>query len=296
MTILITAIFRLFVLLTVLFVAFWQGTCSGSTDNSIKNANITTTSANTAAPVAEKTSSGMKLFVPSFFNSGDYTSDGNGKWNKLIALLNAGDVMIINPDSGPAGAPEDGFKKAFAEATGKGIIVLGYVHTRKDKTHKRVEKEIYDDIDKYKVFYGIVNIFFDQFTEEDTGHQQTVEFYTRLCDYVRNDGGISTLNPGMMVNEDYAKITGNIKIVVFESPNKEYQTYDMAHWEWSLKPEYHDKIVHLILGTDPKDWKAVVAKARSANAGYVYVTELIEPGVWDNLASYWPEEIVEVRK
>lgn len=276
------------------FVLLLQSFCDSKAD--LSNKQVESNIVNTNSDNAKALTNPMRLFVPSYFNSGDFTGDGKGEWNRLINSLQAGDVMMINPNSGPGKNPEVGFKNAIAAARAKNIIVLGYVYTlKKGNDVPRSVEEIKSDIAKYDSFYEIKDIFFDEFVDTPDVPESTFPFYTEICKYVHANGGRTALNPGAVAKEPFANITD--WIVVFESPYDEYKNYDMTHWDWSLKPKYQDKIVHLILGAKRGFMPSVVKKARDANAAYLYVTDFnVGEGEWDKVATYWDAELFEIRK
>lgn len=285
---------RIWAIVFFAFITMLQNKChEDKTKTALKSGGNSVTNTNNSR---KPFTGSIKLFVPSYFNSGDFTADGKGEWNRLIYSLKADDVMIVNPIDGPGAKPENGFTKAIAAARAKNIVVLGYVYTlQKGKDVPRSVEEIKSDIGKYDSFYEIKDIFFDEFVDTPDVPASTLPFYTEICKFVHDNGGRTTLNPGAVVKEPFAKITD--WIVVFESPYDEYKKYDTAHWDWSLKPEHHYKIVHLILGAKKEFMPSVVKKARDANTAYVYVTNYnVGDGEWGKLATYWDDEIVEVRK
>ena len=303
----------MFAVLAIGFAAFMQSSCPGTkTANNSTVASTTPALANANTLTAPTAKSGMKLFVPSYFSENQFSGNNGGNggdWDKLISALKPGDVLIINPNSGPTYDPKDevknkagqaAFKKIVIAAKSKykdqpeGIVILGYVHTLDGKNNVRPVDEITKEIDIYQKVFELKDIFFDEFTDTPNTPNSTFPYYSEICKYVKTNGGRTTLNPGAVAKEPFAKITD--WIVVFESPFDSYKQYLTDHWEWSLKPEYHDKIVHLILGTDEKYWKPVIKRARDANSAYAYVTDFSGGKEWDKLASYWDEEVVEIRK
>jgi hypothetical protein len=248
--------------------------------------------------ISKNNTASIKLFVPSYFNSNQLKSDNKGEWNKLLDDAKAGDVIILNPNSGPGDSIEDGFKKVVERAEAKGIVMLGYIYTIHDRgkstQKKRDTKEIEADFAKYQSFYGIKDIFFDELEIQPEGLEPTIAFYTQICQLVHTKGGTTTLNPGTVVDEAFAKITD--RIVVFESTYKSYKEKKKADFGWSLKDEYKGKIVHLVYDTDDKSYADAIAKAKELKVSWLYVTSYTDPEPWSKLPSYWKSEIEQIRK
>ncbi len=288
-----------FALIRNTFIVFWglalfvQSSCNNANSKSFAS-DISKNSSSISVTNSKNNNDNSQnlkrhLFVPAYFNASD-----TKLWNDLLQNLNEGDYIIFNPNNGPANSVDSEFKKIVANASKKGIIVLGYVWTLNKDNSKRDKTSIESDIEKYQSFYDIKDIFFDEFNVAPDTLEQTLDYYTKLCDFVHERGGRTTLNPGAVINESFAKITD--KIVVFEDTYASYKKKKTEEFGWSLQPEYSEKIVHLIHTNKKSDFTKAINKSKGLKVNYVYFTNDREPNPWDTLPPYWIKEIEEVRK
>ncbi len=246
----------------------------------------------------------ISLLVPAYANP--CCGGGPTMWNNLITAATNPDLevgLILNPASGPGTATDPNFVDAsgngplvdFRNAGGK---VYGYVPTQYSS---RPQADVLADVDKYydTLYSGLVDgIFFDEMSNNlaHTGYYQT------LRDYVHNKttGSLVIGNPGTgFVNNPSGQTTYVIDdyvqsadvLMTFESDANAYlNSYVPPSWVGNYPANRFAHVVHT-LGT----WDAnFVDLATARNAGYVYFTDDQMPNPYDQLASFWDQEVTDL--
>ncbi|KAF9874930.1 spherulin 4-like cell surface [Colletotrichum karsti] len=146
--------------------------------------------------------------------------DGTADWNAAIAAIDAHPDLtfnvIINPNSGPPFASEEGIKKDWAKWIGQingrpNAVTLGYISTLGTvQPQPRDIAIVNQGIDTYSSWttaedwdgvvrdISISGIFFD---EVNTAPAH-VQYYTQVSNYAKSKTGFVVLNPGVPVNTD----------------------------------------------------------------------------------------------
>lgn len=155
--------------------------------------------------------------------------------------------------------------------------------------------QIRHDIDDWYATYGqhgINGIFLDQTILLCGPDDEYVTLYAAIRDYIRAKQAEAyiVINPGALAERCYEDVADTM--VSFEG---NFGTY-LAHTspDWQRNHPNPRKFWHLIhdVPTDD-DMKAVVARSKVNNAGFVYTTELrMDPYPWAGLASYWDAQLV----
>jgi hypothetical protein len=196
------------------------------------------------------------------------------KWDGFLAEKPA--LTQINPASGPGTAVSAAYVAQVALCRAARVPVLGYVHT---KYSLRPIAEVKADIDKYSLWYGVVDIFIDT-TSNKLEHLQ---YYVELCDYVHSKGGRVALNPGTKTIEQHAQIAD--WVMVCETDLATFKLQVRPSWE--AKPEYAGKLWTVVHSCPAADMPYVVAEAKRRHAGLVYVTDDLMANPYDKLPTYW---------
>ena len=119
-------------------------------------------------------------------------------------------LIIINPASGPGAAPDPGYRRAIAAAQAAGSKVLGYVPTT---WGARPLSAAEADTDRYRAWYGVDGIFFDEAAHEAA----TLDHYRALAGHARAAGArVVVLNPGVVPARGYFDVAD--VVVTFEGP------------------------------------------------------------------------------
>src|SRR5271157_1383013 len=218
----------------------------------------------------------QKMSIPAYFNL-------DSLWDQAIVGAPTVGIMIMNPHNGPGAMPSHEYLTAISKAKSAGIRVLGYVHTRYGT---RSQTDVKSDIDKYKAWYNISDIFLD----EASGQTADLSYYQHLADYIHTTAGaIVMLNFGIYPDESYMNI-GDIANV-FENTYSAYPTAQIPSWAFKYPPT---KFSHLIYGADRSAMTHVLALAQQRNVGYIYVTDGVLPNPWNTLPSYWSSETIQL--
>lgn len=141
-------------------------------------------------------------------------------------------------------------------------------------------------IDGWKTFYGINDIFFDQ-TPSDAGN---LAYMKTVSDYVRSTspGSQCMFNAGTTVDEGYAALSDII--CTFEGPKTSYDSYVPSAWNSKYEP---GKFCHLVYNVaDEATMETVVDKAISLGVGYPYA---VDTSVWFAQSTFFDAEIAYLR-
>lgn len=188
--------------------------------------------------------------------------------------------IIITPGfpGGPGTFVDTNYVAVIAQAQAAGIRIYGYVDTNYAAVPQGT---VQADIDTWKTFYGINDIFFDR-TSSGAGD---LAYYTAITNYVRSAhfGAQIILNPGTTVDQGYVPLAD--VICVFEGPMSSYNIYVPDSWN-RLYPE---KFLHLVYNVPTElDMLSTLDKAKGFAARHVYITDFI---VWYGLPAFFSSEV-----
>ena len=117
------------------------------------------------------------LYVPLF------TYPTSSMWSTLISTKNNHPnlpiIVTVNPSSGVGSSQDSNFVTGINNLKSAGITVLGYVYT---DYGQRSASVIQDEISKYKSWYGVNGIFFDEMSV--TAGKES--YYSSLNSYVKS--------------------------------------------------------------------------------------------------------------
>jgi hypothetical protein len=240
----------------------------------------------------------------------DPTTDG-ADWDRLIGST-AGKVgiAVANVSSGPGDGPDPAWTSVIRREHVTGTKVLGYVdtgyfgttglRTRSGSTSEADwTSQIEQDVNAWFAFYGsgIDGIFFDEGQDAcgpTSGSNAWVDLYGRINAYVKanHPGAMTAINAGRAVPRCYEN-TEDV-LVTFEGS---YDTYVNHYTPLSWNPVDPSKIWHLIYDASTEaDMEKAISLSKSRKAGYVYVTNDVQPDPYDTLPSlsYWAHEVGRV--
>ncbi|MEU4515320.1 spherulation-specific family 4 protein [Nonomuraea wenchangensis] len=268
---------------------------------------LVTTPAHAADAVLDQ-----QVAVPAYFLPSGGTA---GLWTQMNTTAGKPGVLVANVANGPDNEAKPAYTSALAAAHAAGIKVIGYVDTGYFGTTGLGTRlgsasaddwraQIQSDINKWYQFYGasIDGIFFDQAQNAcgpTAGSQTYADLYREATAYVKkyHPGATTIANPGIAPAACYQD-TADI-LVTFEGP---YSAYDVATrpapyqpqaWEAAYDPQ---RIWHLVYDVpDATALAKVIARSKSNNAGYVYVTDDVLPNPWDKLPSYMQEQVTAAK-
>lgn len=212
----------------------------------------------------------QRILLPGYFYPGPL-------WRQAASAR--GTWMIINPASGSGTAISQDYVKNVASIQSAGLKAIGYVSTR---YASRPIEEVKTDIENYYTWYGVSGIFLDEMPTDAA----QLAYYQNIVKSIRlHAGSVVVLNPGTVPDQRYVDLGDTT--VVFEGTYAEYNRASFPAWMSTYQPT---KFAHLVYGTGSKYLSATMRRARSLNAGFVYVTNDTLPNPWDTLPPYWTTE------
>jgi hypothetical protein len=226
----------------------------------------------------------MRLLVPAYFYP---AGKGEKEWERLLAAPGeAGVVAIVNPASGPGRQVDANYTKVLEQAKKSKVTLIGYVSTRYGK---RKTEEVQADVDQWVRFYpGIQGIFFD---EQASGTEQ-LEQLASLYEHVRKTHKLTLVvtNPGTVCDEKYLIRPASDVACLYEG-HEHWDRFTPPAWTKDLKP---DRIAALAYQVSAADMPKVLRQAHDRHLGWIYVTDDKRNNPWDQLPSYWEEEVKEL--
>ncbi len=207
--------------------------------------------------------------------------DGPGPaWDTAVAAAPRLRYLVLNPDSGPGSAPDPFHVDRAVRASAAGVCVMGYVHTG---WGARDAAAVRRDIGRFREWYGVTSTFLD----EAATTADCAGWYGDLAAEARvTADDVVALNHGTFPAEAYAGVAD--LLVVFEGPWSAYRTLEVPPWVLDVPAS---ALWHLVHTTPGRALAAAVGRARSLNAGVVYVTDHGMPNPWDRLPTYWEREL-----
>jgi len=233
-----------------------------------------------AQPAAAGT---LQALVPAYF----YPT-GNPYWGELdTAASQISVTAIMNPNSGPGPSVNSDYVTAVNSLQAAGGRVLGYVYT---DYGNRSEADVKADINAYINFYHINGIFFDQQSTDPT----KVSYYADLYNYVKSQNPAYQViaNPGTNTDQAYLSTPTADSLVTFENMASLYGSDSPPSWTSSYSPNHFANIIY----DEPTatGMFADLQMAQQRNVGDVYVTDATLPNPYDQLPSYWNQEVAAI--
>jgi hypothetical protein len=232
------------------------------------------------------------LLVPAYFYPGTGGPGGTGDGWAAMATA-AGQVpltAILNPNSGPGPSADPNYVNAITNLENHGGKVVAYVPTL---FGGRLLTSVESDINKYISEYGsqIDGFFIDQMSVT-TG---TLSYYQSLDSFIK---GLSASyqvigNPGqpfLSSGVTAAQYLSTADVLnIFEGDNTAFAAYPSGQtWYQSFASSRFSNIIFNVPGSS---LLADINRAESLNAGSVYITDQTLPNPYDQLPSYWDQEV-----
>lgn len=220
----------------------------------------------------------MRLLVPAYIYPG---APPRTEWSLWIGAARTFGWIIANPGSpgGPGTFTDSNYAAVIAAAQAQGIGIFGYVDTGYGAV---AIGTVTSQVDDWKTFYGINDIFFDQVSSNPAD----LAYYTTATNYVRSThvGAKTMLNPGTTTDEGYFALADIL--CVFEGTKASYDSYLPSAWNAHYNADHFCHLIHT--AADEAAMRSVVSKARSLNAGYIYVTD---PSSWFAMPPFFAAEV-----
>ena len=240
--------------------------------------------------VPPATAGSVGALVPAYFYPGTGGPGGVGDgWAAMAAAAATIPVTaIFNPDSGPLpGPPDPNYVNALTNLENAGGKVVAYVYTDYGNISLAT---VEGQISTYITQYGrLINGFF---TDGMSTDPSVVPYYQALYSFVK---GLSSSydvigNPGTATNPSYLAAsppTANT-FLTYEGSAADYTSANTSMGASSL---YANTIYDQLT---VEGMQADVAFAAQHNVGYVYVTDQTLPNPYDQLPSYWDQEVAAI--
>lgn len=228
----------------------------------------------------------MRLLVPAYFYP---AGKGAKEWERLlVAPEEAGVVAIVNPASGPGRRVDANYTNVSEQAKKSKVTLIGYVST---SYGKRKTEEVKADVDQWVRFYpGIQGIFFD---EQASGTEQ-LEQLAALYEHVQKTHKLPLVvtNPGTICDEKYLTRPASDVACLYEG-HEHWDRFTPPAWTKELKP---DRIAALAYQVPAADMPKYLRQAQDRRLGWIYITDDKGTNPWDQLPTYWEEEVKELVK
>lgn len=220
----------------------------------------------------------QRMAIPSYFGPGSL-------WTKLGAAAPRVGMAIINPNSGPGDTVQAGYVAQVRATQARGVTVLGYVHT---SYGKRPLSEIQSEIERFRRWYGVNGIFYDEVSNDDANLP-----YYQQCKAAARAGqpkAVIVINPGTPVTEGYMGVADIV--LTFESDYGAYLNR-AADPAWVAKYPAR-RFYHLVYAVPTAaNMRTAARLSKQRNAGWVYLTPDNLPNPWNTLpkGAYWTGEL-----
>ncbi|GLV97386.1 spherulation-specific family 4 protein [Streptomyces lavendulae] len=191
------------------------------------------------------------LLVPLYEHPADRPED----WELLIRSAGRLHSVVLNPDSGPGRAPDEGFADVCARLRDAGVTVLGYVDT---DYGRRPHGEVVRDLLRHRDWYATDGAFLDQ----AAAGPELLPHYGRLAVSARAAGARTlVLNHGVHPHPGYVGLAD--LLVTFEGPWDAYRDAAAAPPAWTAGHPART-FCHLVYAVPPGAPAAELAAVRRA--------------------------------
>jgi hypothetical protein len=228
------------------------------------------------------------ILVPAYF----YPLANSGWTEMTAAAAQVPVTAIVNPANGPGSTVDQNYFSAINALRTAGGDVVGYVYTNGGS---RPLEAVESDVSKYAAFYNIDGFFIDEMTITSS----TLSYYQKLEEYIK---GLSPSfeiigNPG--IPQPHSLTAANYLSTadifdIFEGPNVGSATSGFNYYPYGASwfERYPSaRFSSIIYDVPASEMSAAVSRAVQLNAGNVYVTDNSGSNPYDELPSYWDQEI-----
>jgi len=212
------------------------------------------------------------LFVPAYFDPPSPT------WNTILKGAPV-QIIIANPNNGPGSKKLNSYVNVISKGQANGISMIGYVASSSgNRPIATVEKEITN----WYNWYSPSGIFID----EGASTASKLPYYKQLYNFIKakDPSAVVMLNPGIPPNQGYVNVTDIL--LIFESSQKDFNKFTFPSWVKNYSSDRFGMIIHHVSSSSLCN--SVLQKAKSENAGYIFVTN---SDSYQGIPSYWSTEI-----
>jgi hypothetical protein len=122
--------------------------------------------------------------------------------------------------------------------------------------------------------------------DEASNNTKDIPYYQSVYQYVKQRGGLVIINPGTITDEQYMSVCDIVMIA--ENTYANYVNMTFPSWVANYPSS---RFAHLVHTASQASMTQAITLSKQRNAGYVYVTDDVEPNPWDTLPSYWGQEL-----
>lgn len=211
-----------------------------------------------------------------------YPSDDSNYWKEVIKEGGKNiPYVIINPNSGPGDKIDPNYERQLKENMKDGIKNIAYIRTN---YQKRPLTEVLTDVDKYYELYGKDNLsgfFFDEVGVDDANQPA---YMKAVYEYVKGKGkeNIVVANPGRQITDKlapYADIFVTSEITADEYINR----FTEPESEFENDEDNSSHILHIVYAAKPDQYEEIIKLSKRRNAGWIMVTDGVQPNPYDKL-------------
>ena len=211
-----------------------------------------------------------------------YPSDDSNYWKEVIKEGGKNiPYVIINPNSGPGDKIDSNYVKQLKENMKAGIKNIAYIRTN---YQKRPLEKVLADVDKYYKLYGKDNLsgfFFDEVGVDDANQPA---YMKAVYEYVKGKGkgNIVVANPGRQITDKlapYADIFVTSEITADEYINR----FTEPESEFENDEDNFSHIWHIVYAAKPDQYEEIIKLSKRRNAGWIMVTDGVQPNPYDKL-------------
>lgn len=210
-----------------------------------------------------------------------YVDSSSKLWEEMVDVKNSHPsvpmIVIMNPNNGPGHSIHQDYVTDVKKLQTAGIAVLGYAST--DYGYRNSSR-VMDYIDKYKNWYDVDGILFDEMSISPDKRS----YYRELNSYAKSEGLTFTFgNPGTSVGETHVDIVDNL--ITFEAEGLPAIS-DLVKWHSVHLQNYS------VIGYSVNDLDESYITNAAKYVNYIYVTNDDLPNPWNSLPPYF-EDLVE---
>ena len=220
----------------------------------------------------------QQAILPAYFYPGP-------TWEAALATATTGSTVVLNPDSGPGSAPDPNYDLVVSEAVAKGVRLIGYINTAYGSVSLA---EVQQEIDEYRNWYGVTNIFFDSASSDvgELAYYQSAGAMVRSAD----PAAAVVLNPGDYPDPAYAGLGD--QLVVFEGPDSQLLGEQPPAWVNDYPAAMFGALVSAVPGGQVESTIRLLA---TRNIADIYITDHVETStLYEQLPSYWGTELQDI--
>lgn len=212
-----------------------------------------------------------------------YTYPGSSWTTVVSGQSSVPTVAIINPDSGPGGAPDSSYTSYMNTMHSAGVEMIGYVHT---SYGARSLSDVQADIETYASEWPLlVGIFLDEVATSSS----ELSYYQTLYSYIMSMPGwkYDVINPGALPDSGYTSVA--TQIVVIEDVASNVAGFSGSWLNCDDKNQYA-AIINTASGSSTME-SAINSLVSKGYFGWVYVTDGGGDSAYNDLASYYSTEV-----